>query len=549
MKTTTGPMIVLEHSPVGKNGLLHIAAVADGQMIYGDKLDPRAASARKRFCEALAGMVPGLAAAEIETELLRIGTEAGGRKRQPDVAEAEILVARPELGHRVEASWLTIPSVSMGGDGPVGRWFLFVRWSDGRRERRSLETALELADGQRLWLYPQPAPPAMTQSPGWSAEGRAAWLAGESAPNPADLFKSLCARLAYFLDFQPEMAAGTTATLALWTLLTYIYPVWGALPYLSVGGPLSSGKSRVFETLARIVFRPMVSANLTAPTLFRSLHENGGTLLLDEAERLKDGSPEAGELRSILLSGYKAGAPARRLEPTADGKFRPVCFDVFGPKAIAGIGNLPEALASRCVRVCMFRAAPDSPRPRRRIDEDPDLWERLRDGLHALALEHGATWLDLARRDDVCPAMDGRSYELWQPILALAGWVEDHGADGLLAMVQEHAARIIESARDDSLPDCDELLLRLLTGYVTSGLNQNIAPGDLLKRAQEQEPVTFARWSGRGVSAALKRYGIEATKTHGNRIYRDVGLRQIVNIERAYGLDLGLNDETRKLVG
>ena len=72
---------------------------------------------------------------------------------------------------------------------------------------------------------------------------------------------------------------------------------------------------------------------------------------------------------------------------------------------------------------------------RRRIDADPAGWQALRDDLHTLALEHGATWLELADREDVCPAMTGRDYELWQPLLALASWVESHGAKGLLELM------------------------------------------------------------------------------------------------------------------
>jgi len=115
-------------------------------------------------------------------------------------------------------------------------------------------------------------------------------------------------------------------------------------------------------------------------------------LLLDEAEKLRDGTPDAGELRSILLSGYKRGSPAMRLEKVGDG-FKRIAFDVFGPKAVAGIAALPEALASRCIRLTMFRAGADSPKPRRRLDADPATWAALRDDLHALALEHGLTWL------------------------------------------------------------------------------------------------------------------------------------------------------------
>jgi len=330
-------------------------------------------------------------------------------------------------------------------------------------------------------------------------------------------------------------------------MLSYCYPAWSAVPYLSIGGPLGSGKSRVFEVLARLVFRPLPSSNCTAPTLFRTLHESGGVLLLDEAERLRDGTPDAGEIRSILLSGYKAGSPARRLEPCGDGRFKTLSFDVYGPKAIAGIASLPEALASRCIRLVMFRSAPDSPKPRRQIDEDPERWQRLRDDLHALALEHGPTWLQLANRRDVCPSMDGRSYELWQPILAMAGWLESCGAGGLLGMMQTYAAAVIDANREDQVPDVDELLLRLLADSVMGGFNDGLTPAELLRRANEREPSIFAKWSTRGIAWALKRYGIQTKASHGTRTYRDVSPFHLAEIERRYGLDLGLPEATRKI--
>src|SRR6516164_10108058 len=131
----------------------------------------------------------------------------------------------------------------------------------------------------------------------------------------------------------------------------------------------------------------------------------------------------------MLLAGYKRGGQATRLEPVGD-TFRPVAFDVYGPKALACIAGLPPALASRCIPVVMFRAEKGSLKPKRRIDADPEGWRRLRDDLYALALEHGADWLGLAQRADVCPSgLDGRSYELWQPLLALAAWFEGHGAE------------------------------------------------------------------------------------------------------------------------
>ena len=49
------------------------------------------------------------------------------------------------------------------------------------------------------------------------------------------------------------------------------------------------------------------TSDLKAPTLFRTLHNYGNTLLLDEAEKLKSNTPDIGEILTMLLAGYKRG--------------------------------------------------------------------------------------------------------------------------------------------------------------------------------------------------------------------------------------------------
>jgi hypothetical protein len=194
---------------------------------------------------------------------------------------------------------------------------------------------------------------------------------------------------------------------------------------------------------------------MTAPCLFRTLHDRGGSLLLDEAERLRESGPESGEIKSILLAGYKAGGKASRLEKVGDG-FKTVEYDCFGPKAMACIAGLPPALASRCIPFIMFRAAPGSEKPKRRVDADPQRWADLRDDLHVLALESmGPAALELSRRSDVC-ALGNRNYELWQPLMALAVFLEDRGVADLLAVVRSFAERIVESSVDDATPETDK---------------------------------------------------------------------------------------------
>ena len=53
-------------------------------------------------------------------------------------------------------------------------------------------------------------------------------------------------------------------------MLSYIYPVFDAVPYLFIGGPKGSGKSRLLDLLDRVVFRPLASSNLTAALMFKA---------------------------------------------------------------------------------------------------------------------------------------------------------------------------------------------------------------------------------------------------------------------------------------
>ncbi|MCC7291375.1 MAG: DUF3631 domain-containing protein [Phycisphaerales bacterium] len=537
--------LLLEWSRNGSARTVRVTAKLGTELVHADALDIARASSRTRFAKAVAekaGVEPG----EVEAQLLGIIDEAN--KPKAPTANAGTLdlsrIVRPELFHTPEVSGVLVPTVVIDGGKPRGRWELLLRWhTDGRRERRELlESSIELSPDLRSWFHPMPGEPEPTMKGGWSRDSRDAWVDGENASNPAEIWRRCCERFSLYLDFAPESAERTIAALALWAMFTYVFSAWPSVPYLAVGGAKNTGKTRLLDVLKSLCFRPVASSNITAACLFRTLHERGGTLLLDEAERLREGTPDAGEIRSVLLSGYKRGSPATRLEKVGD-TFRRIEFDVFGPKALASIASLPDALASRCIRIPMFRAAPDSANPRRRLDDESGEWGDLRDDLHVLALEHGATWAQLAAREDVVPvSLANRDFELWQPLLALASWVEEHGATGLLRAMQAHAESVAADGRDDGTSEADETLLRIVAEAVADGRHYGLRAADVLRRAVELDGVGFAKWSERGVTAALKRYGVRTHKGTGNtgRTFAKVTLALLRRIESAYGLDLGL---------
>ena len=541
--------MTIEHTPIGSNGSVKLVVRLGNNILAAEKVDLLKPKARDEFIDRLCGDRLGIDRGSIKAELTAIaaGLADNGEPSESTAGQDEIdatQIVRPEIFIHPAVTGLAVPTVHDVGGKVAGSYALYVRWSDGRRECVDMADALELPDDGRLWMHPSPGNPTPHEARrlcGWSAEARRHWLDGGGGGDPAGLFQRIAGRIAYFIDLPAEHAPGATAILALWVMLAYIYPVFDAVPYLYISGPAGSGKSRVFDVLARLVYRPLTSSNLTGPALFRTLHQQGGTLLFDEAERLKQtNDPAVGEISSMLLAGYKRGGQATRLEQVGD-SFHTVAFDVFGPKALACIVGLPPALMSRCIRIAMFRAGADSPKPRRRIDADRETWQALRDDLHALTLNHGSDWLTLAGRSDVCPHMSGRDFELWHPLLTLAAWFEDHGAIGLLKLVQDHALRTIDDSIEDQTPEVDEVLLKVLADEIRIGHTPQAK--DVLSKAKDLEPVTFAKWSAKGVASHLKRYGLVTKKSHGKWLYNRVTLDDLHRVAEAYSMDLGFDDD------
>jgi len=512
--------------------------LVNGDARFVDVFNLRSAKARSGFCGTAVAKFPGMLRKSFEAELdkLAAALPSDTDKAAPQVEGEEIpasMVLRPELFITPEVCGIAIPRTSLMAGEPVARWALHLQWRDGRREIKALEQSLVVGE-QRIFFHPIPDKPSTGANPGWDIAGRTQWAKGGTV-NPLEIFAGLCETIAYYLDLPtPE---STTAVLALWITLTYLYQLWNAVPYLYAGGPKGSGKTQLFDVLSRLVFRPFCTSNISGPCLFRGLHNNGGTLILDEAERLKESTPDAVELRSILLAGYKRGGKASRLEASGD-TFKLVEFQVYGPKAIGCIAGLPGPLMDRCISVIMFRAPAGSEKPKRKLDENPERWQTLRNGLHAMALQYGSSLLPVAANSSVCPSeISGRNYELWQPLMALASWIESHGGQGLLGIIQDHAARSIAEQTDDGVGEVEEIVLKALTMLVQSGSRPTAK--DVLAQAREDEPELFRRFTAKGTATVLARFGLKTTKTNGLRVY-ETDKTALLRVQSRYGVDIGI---------
>ena len=529
-----------------------VVASRGTEPVHRDSFDLNKADKRCKFARAIHAKIPAMEPTRIETDLLRLLDDLQRQREReqdntPESSGGEELDAmemtRPELVFRGDFAAMSVPRLMESRTGPDGVWTLYARRS-GKRTIEELEPTI-IAGSASLHVHPMPMPPSVSDVSDlnrWSKASRTSWLAGDARPTTDDVIKAIMDRIDRFIELPPDPAAdaetgsiGHAVTLTLWVMLSYVYPIFPAVPYLYLAGPAGSGKTRTMDLIGRMVFRPMFSSNTTAANVFRSLHARGGTLLLDEAERLKDDrSPEVAEITSILLSGYRRGGRANRLEPAGD-SFRSVAFDVYAPKLLACIRGLPPALSSRCISVRLSRATAGSPRAGRSLDDTPEQEQRIRDLLHCWTLENGSWLIDTPPPKST---LANRDAERWEPLFRIAALSSD---PQMLDFVIGHAARQIETDAEDATPEADPSLLSALCDLLRT--TPKVSPGDVLEAARDIDPDAYEEgWNARRVSAVLRRYGFRTTRRHGKRFY-DITAAHVADVATRYGYEVTVASE------
>lgn len=214
-------------------------------------------------------------------------------------------------------------------------------------------------------------------------------------------------------------------TLTLWVAHTHAISASNCTPYMAVQSKTKRcGKTRLLETVELLVANPERTSDTSESALFRMLREGTKTILLDEYDTVFQGGKKSEGLRSLLNAGYRRGSPVRRTQGR-----KVEAFDVYGPKIIAGIGQLPDTVADRSVPIVMIRRDDEEVarfRYQRAKEEGGEIQRRLQD-----AFGRDMDWLELltAHKPEL-PEVNDRAQDSWEPLLAIAevvggSWAED----------------------------------------------------------------------------------------------------------------------------
>jgi Protein of unknown function (DUF3631) len=313
-----------------------------------------------------------------------------------------------------------------------------------------------------------------------------------------------------------EEAQATATTL--WAVHAEAIEAAHATPYLWVtSAEPESGKTRLLEVLHELVREPLSTMNISDAALFRAIDAKAPTLFLDEADAifsrkaLERGMKE--DLRALLNAGYRRGQRVYRM---GGGNHTTLeSFEVFGAKAIAGLGSLPPTLASRCLRIELKR--------RRATEQVEDFFpqdvadeaEHLRDRLRSWA-EMSVDVLKAARPGRVEGVRD-RTNEVWRPLLAIAEL-----AGEAWAARARRAAVALAGALDDDEASLGVLLLGDARTVFEEQEAERIATADLIVALGRLEESPWGEWwidprteqpnrlAPRSLAQRLRPYGIRS---------------------------------------
>ena len=235
---------------------------------------------------------------------------------------------------------------------------------------------------------------------------------------PAALLSEVSVTVRRFIICQPE----TAHAVALWIAMTWFMDVVQIAPLAVITAPEKRcGKSLLLFLLGRLCYRPLTASNITPAALFRAVDAWRPTLLVDEADAfMRDNE----ELRGLLNCGHTRDSAY--IVRVVGENFTPTRFNVWGAKALAGIGHLADTLMDRAVTLELRRKLPHENVERLRHAE-PGLF----DDLAAKLARFAEDYRDAIRRarPELPASLNDRAQDNWEPLLAIADVAGGHWPD------------------------------------------------------------------------------------------------------------------------
>jgi Protein of unknown function (DUF3631) len=321
--------------------------------------------------------------------------------------------------------------------------------------------------------------------------------------SPLDLVETYLSR---FVAYPSEHAL---VAHTLWIAHTHLMGCWESTPRIAFNSPeRGSGKTRALEVTETLVPNPIHAVNVTPAYLFRKVgDEEAGlpTILYDEVDTLFGSKvQDTGEVRGLLNAGHRRGAVAGRCIIVGK-KVMTEEIPAYCAVALAGLGNLPDTIASRSILIDMRRRAPDETVEPFRHRYHASQAEPIKETLAKWCAEHEPA---LYGAEPAMPqGIEDRDADCWEPLFAIADLA---GADWPIR-AREAAYVLVARSAERTQTSGVQLLSDLYEVFEGA---EKLSTETILHRLWALPESAWADICGkplnqRGLAARLKRYGIK----------------------------------------
>jgi putative DNA primase/helicase len=319
----------------------------------------------------------------------------------------------------------------------------------------------------------------------------------------------------------PEHAA---PLMAAWVVHAWAHDASDISPVLAFTSPEKRcGKSTAMAVVHALTPRAEIAANLSAAVMFRLIERHKPTVLIDEADTFLEAREE---MRGMINGGHNRQlAFVWRCEGD---DYEPKRFNVWAPKAVAMIGDLPDTLEDRALVVQLKRKESGETVERMRASRVSELLPVRR----MLARWVADNEISLANADPVVPEeLNDRAQDNARCLCAIADVAGGDWPETIRkALVGMAAARAGDEPKSKGvmlLTDIGEILERWKGDRIKSA--------DLVAELVAIEDGPWEVWKGgenittRMVAALLKPYGVRPQRDRGSRFYEISELRNAVS--------------------
>ena len=310
-----------------------------------------------------------------------------------------------------------------------------------------------------------------------------------------------------FIVCEPETSFAAT----LWAAMTWFIDDIKVAPMALITAPEKRcGKTQLLSIFGRLCNRPLPSSNISPAALFRSIDKWKPTLLIDEVDAfMRDNE----ELRGLLNAGHTRDS-AFTVRCVGD-NHEPTNFNLWGAKALAGIGKLADTLMDRSIILELRRKCPDEKVERLRHAPE-GLFETLQRKLARFAKDYGATVG--ASRPEIPEELNDRAQDNWEPLLAIADI-----AGGHFSRFARKAAIKLSASNENTTSLGVELLTDIYEVFEAKEIDR-IFSHELVKALCEDNEKRWATYNFRGpnrcitpkqLGQLLSAYGITSRNIRG----------------------------------